>query len=227
MGLLGGIFSYAVELQLIKNNPVHGVKRFADKKNERFLTPAEISSLGKGLREAEAQGVNAKALNTIKLLVLTGARRGEIEGLHWKEVSFAERRLRLDDSKTGQKSIPLNSAAMEILKALHDAADDCEGYVFPASEGEGHFTATSHIWSKLRRDIGLPDVRLHDLRHSFASVGVTGGTPLMIVGAILGHRNHSTTQRYAHLADDPVAAASEVIGEQLQRVLLGGEEESQ
>lgn len=226
MGLLGGIFSYAIELRLIENNPVHGVKRFPDKKSERFLRPAELSALGEGLRAAEAQGVNSNALNVIKLLVLTGARRGEIERLRWKEVNFAECRLKLEDSKTGQKSIPLNSVALEVLKALQDRAGDQRSYVFPAAKGEGHFTGTSKIWSKLRAKIGLSDVRLHDLRHSFASVGVTGGTPVFIVGRILGHRNVSTTQRYAHLADDPIAAASEMIGEQLQRALQGQEDKS-
>jgi len=221
MGLLGGIFSYAIELQLIENNPVHGVKRFPDKKNERFLSTAELASVGKGLREAEVQGVNRKALNIITLLILTGARRGEIEALRWSEVNFTEKRLKLDDSKTGQKAIPLNSAAIAILTTLQETAEDKRGYVFPASKGEGHFTATSPIWAKLRIKMDLPDVRLHDLRHSFASVGVASGAPLMIVGKLLGHSNHSTTQRYAHLADDPVAAATEAIGEKIRSALDG------
>ena len=213
VGLLGGIFTYAIELGLVQVNPVHGVKRYPDKRNERFLTVGELGTLGQGLREAEAQGMNAKALNIIELLVFTGARRGEIEALRWSEVDTSGRRLRLEDSKTGQKSIPLNSAALEVLLKLQEAAEDRKGFVFPASDGDGHYVGTPRIWSILRERIGMHDVRLHDLRHSFASVGVVNGAPLMVVGALLGHADYSTTQRYAHLANDPVAAASEQIGQ--------------
>jgi integrase len=212
VGLLGGIFTYAIELGLVQANPVHGVKRYPDKKNERFLTAEELGTLGQGLRQAEAQGVNAKALNIIKLLVFTGARRGEIETLRWSEVDTTGRRLRLEDSKTGQKSMPVNSAALDVLLNLQAAADDRKGFVFPATDGDGHYVGTPRIWSILREQIGLHDVRLHDLRHSFASVGVVNGAPLMVVGALLGHADYSTTQRYAHIANDPIAAASERIG---------------
>lgn len=221
VGLLGGIFSYAIELGLTASNPVHGVKRHPDKKNERFLSAEELGCLGTGLREAETQGVNAKALNIIKLLVFTGARRGEIEGLQWSEVDFQGRRLKLADSKTGQKAMPLNSAAHEVLAALQEQAAEKSGFVFPASKGGGHYLGTPRIWSILRRRIGMEDVRLHDLRHSFASVGVVNGAPLMVVGALLGHANYSTTQRYAHLANDPLAAASEEIGAIMLKAMTG------
>ncbi|MDY8109405.1 site-specific integrase [Fulvimarina sp. 2208YS6-2-32] len=221
VGLLGGIFTYAIELGLIQANPVRGVKRYPDKRNERFLTGKELATLGHGLSAAEAQGLNGKALNIIKLLVFTGARRGEIEALRWSKVDTAGRRLRLEDSKTGQKSMPLNSAALDILLNLQERAEDRSGFVFPATDGDGHYVGTPRIWSILRERIGLHDVRLHDLRHSFASVGVVNGAPLMVVGALLGHADHSTTQRYAHLAYDPLAAASEQIGQAILEALSG------
>lgn len=218
LGLLGGIFSYAMELGLIAANPAHGVKRYASKKSERFLSNEEIAIVGRGLKKAEADGVNAQAIAIIRLLIYTGARRGEIEGLRWSEVDFDGKRLRLDDSKTGQKNLPLNSATLAILSARKEKAGDSP-HVFPAERGDGHYCGTPRIWSRLRASIGMNDVRLHDLRHSFASIGVMSGTPLMIVGALLGHANHNTTQRYAHLADDPVSAASEQIGSAIEKVL--------
>ena len=219
IGLLGGIFTFAIELGLIKDNPVHGVPRYADKKNERFLSADELGLVGNALREGAEGGINPKALAIIKLLTFTGARRGEIERLRWSEVDIVGNRLRLADSKTGQKSVPLNSAAAEVLEELHRTGSATGEFVFPAAEGMGHYQGTPRVWSALRKKAGLTDVRLHDLRHSFASVGVAGGTSLMIVGALLGHSNHSTTQRYAHLAANPVLAASEEIGEAMRKAL--------
>lgn len=103
-GLLSGIFAFALEVGHIENNPVHGVPRYPDKKRERFLSPSKIAAIGVALTEMEGEGVNVKALTIIRLLLLTGARRGEIENLKWTEVDFDMHILRLEDSKTGQKS---------------------------------------------------------------------------------------------------------------------------
>ncbi|MER9602761.1 tyrosine-type recombinase/integrase [Mesorhizobium sp. M0243] len=218
VGLLGGILTYAVELGLLANNPVKGVKRYPDKSNERFLSTAELGKLGAELRRAERHGVNPKAIAIIRLLVFTGARRGEIERLRWPEVDLVGSRLRLDDSKTGQKIIPLNHSALAILTALREATSG-KGFVFAAAKGDGHYVGAPRIWSSLRKRIALSGVRLHDLRHSFASIGVTSGTPLIIIGALLGHSDHATTLRYAHLAADPVSAAAEDIGALLEKAL--------
>ncbi|MDX8540079.1 site-specific integrase [Mesorhizobium abyssinicae] len=218
--MLGGILTYAVELGLLSSNPVRGVQRYPDKKNERFLTAAELGKLGTELTRAEANGINPKAIAIIRLLLFTGARRGEIEQLRWSEVDEQGSRLRLDDSKTGQKTMPLNDAASAILKPLRQASSST-GFVFAAAKGDGHYQGTPRIWSALRKRIGLADVRIHDLRHSFASVGVTSGTPLMVVGALLGHNDHTTTLRYAHLEADPVSAASSNIGTLLEKALNG------
>jgi integrase len=212
VGLLGGIFTYAIELGLTTENPARGVKRFPDKKNQRFLSADELARLGKALRDAEDQGVNSKALNIIKLLAFTGARRGEIERLRWSEVDLPGRRLVLADSKTGQKAMPLNSAAVDILSRLSAEGSDRSSYVFKATNGRGFYGGMPRAWKALKANADLEDVRLHDLRHSFASVGVENGTPLFVVGALLGHGDHATTQRYAHLSNDPIAAASEQIG---------------
>lgn len=213
LGLLGGIFSYAVESGFLDRNPTHGVKRFPDKKNERFLSPVEIKLAGDILSQAKSDGINDKAIDIIRLLIFTGARRGEIQSLQWKEVDLERKMLLLDDSKAGQKIIRLSNPALAILTQRQSTAGKAEGYVFPASEGDGAYTATSRIWSKLRAGTALEDVRLHDMRHSFASLAIAQGTSLAIIGKLLGHANVSTTQRYAHLADDPLAAATEQVGE--------------
>ena len=213
VGLLGGIFSYAFDCGLIEINPVHGVKRFGDRKGQRYLNQQELVALGQALAKGEERGLNSQALAILKLLVFTGARKGEIETLLWDAVDFHGGYLRLADSKTGQKAIPLNAGALEILSKI--ARLEGSPFVFPAHRSEGHYEGTPKVWRIVRTMAGLDDVRLHDLRHSFASIAVSGGASLPIIGALLGHTDSSTTQRYAHLHDDPLKAASEAVGSKI------------
>lgn len=217
VGLLGGIFSFAFDCGLIAENPVRGVKRFSDKKGERYLSQSELVALGKALSEAAKKGANPFAIAILKLLIFTGARKGEIETLSWKEVDFDTGYLRLADSKTGQKMIPLNAGALEILSRIKRI----EGveYVFPAHRGNGHYEGTPKVWRRIRVNAGLDDVRIHDLRHSFASIAVSGGASLPIIGALLGHTDSATTQRYAHLQDDPLKSATEAVGRKIAAAL--------
>lgn len=210
VGLLGGIFSYAFDCGLIETNPVRGVKRFPDKKGQRYLSQQELVALGQALSDGEERALNPYALAILKLLVFTGARKGEIEALRWDEIDFEVGYLRLADSKTGQKSIPLNAGALEILSKLVKLNNSA--FVFAAYRGGGHYEGTPKVWRVIRSTAGLDDVRIHDLRHSFASIAVSGGASLPIIGALLGHADASTTQRYAHLHDDPLKAASEAVG---------------
>ena len=219
VGLLGGIFAYAVDCGMIDASPVVGVKRFADKKGNRYLSQQELVALGEALRKGEAEGENSFALAIIKLLVFTGARKGEIQGLLWEEVDVNGGYLKLADSKTGQKSIPLNAGALQVLNRLEAVAGS--RYVFPAFKGNGHYEGTPKVWGRIRQLAGLEDVRLHDLRHSFASIAVAGGASLPIIGALLGHAHSATTQRYAHLSDDPIRTASEAVGGQIAAAILG------
>ncbi|WP_127145216.1 tyrosine-type recombinase/integrase [Pelagibacterium montanilacus] len=212
LGLLGGIFSYAVDAGLLETNPARGVKRYPDKRNERYLNAHELKTLGEMLDAPENKAVYPTAITIIRLLALTGARRGEIQNLKWSEVDLERSALRLDDSKTGQKIVRLNAPALDVLKNLIGGDAKPQGYVFPNSEGTGPYEGTSKVWSRLRKDTALGDVRLHDLRHTFASLAIAQGMPLAVIGKLLGHANASTTQRYAHLADDPVTAASDQLG---------------
>ncbi len=157
----------------------------------------------------------------IKLLIFTGARKNEIQGLRWDEVDFQSGYLNLADSKTGQKVIPLNAGALEILSNL--TRQEGSEYVFPSFGRGTHYVGTPKIWVRVRNAAGLDDVRLHDLRHSFASIAVSGGASLPIIGALLGHSDSSTTQRYAHLQDDPLKAASDAVGSKISAALSGNE----
>lgn len=220
VGLLGGIFSFAFDGGLIKENPVRGVKRFPDRKGHRYLSHAELVALGQALDRAAMEGGNSFAIAILKLLIFTGARRGEIESLKWNEIDFEAGYLRLSESKTGQKAIPLNAGALAILNGLerHEGSD----FVFPAQRGTGHYVGTPKVWRSIRDFAGLEDVRIHDLRHSFASIAVSGGASLPIIGALLGHSDSATTQRYAHLHDDPLKAAAESVGGRIAASLNGG-----
>ena len=215
VGLLGGIFSFAVEEALLMENPVRGVKRFRDRTNERFLDVDELARLGAALSEAESQGQNPYAVAIIRLLILTGARKSEIEKLKWDEVDRQFQYLRLADSKTGQKLIVLNQAALSILESLGNR--NSSGFVFPSLGSGGWYQGTSKVWRKIREAASLSDVRIHDLRHSFASIAVSGGVSLQIVGALLGHSDVKTTSRYAHLSSDPLKKAAHWIGVEISK----------
>ena len=214
MGLLGGIFSFAVESGWITENPVRGVKRFRDRRNERFLDGSELQKLGAALIAAEAAGENPYAIAIIRLLVLTGARKGEIESLRWPEVDWQYSYLRLADSKTGQKLVMLNGAAIDVLQAV--PRQNASDFVFPASRSDGYYEGTPKVWRRIRENAGLENVRIHDLRHSFASMAVSGGVSLPVIGALLGHKDSATTARYSHLQNDPVRSASDRLGKSLQ-----------
>lgn len=204
---------------LVEVNPVRCVKRFPDRKGVRYLSKLELMALGEALRDGLEQGLNPLAIAILKLLVLTGARKGEIESLKWHEVDFDNRYLRLTDSKTGQKAIPLNAGSLNVLAGLSKQSGS--QFAFPAHRGKGYYEGTPKVWRIIRSMAELDDVRLRDLRHSFASMAVSQGASLPMIGALLGHRDTATTQRYAHLHDDPLKEAAESIGNSISASLAG------
>lgn len=220
VGLLGSIFTFAVESGMRSDNPVRGVKRFPDQRNERFLSPAELARLGDALAAAERDGRNKVAIDAIRLLVLTGCRKSEVLTLQWSHVNFEAGYLELPDSKTGQKRVPLGAPALELLASL----PRLEGnpHVFPGEVEGQHLVGLPRIWNAIRLKAELPGVRLHDLRHSFASVGAGAGMGLVVVGKLLGHRDPKTTARYAHIAEDPAKAAADRIAGALSASMASG-----
>ncbi len=196
-----------------ERNPCVGVERFAEQKRRRYLSSAELARLGAALVQAEAGLTSPYVVAAIRLLVFTGARLTEILTLRWDHVDLERGLLNLADSKTGAKTVYLNSAARELLTTL----PRLEGnpFVVPGERKGRHLVNLEKPWRKVRTIAELPDVRLHDLRHSFASIGAGAGLGLPIIGTLLGHAQAATTARYAHLAADPLQQAADKIGQTL------------
>lgn len=188
------------------NNPTAGLKTAPDVCRERFLNHDEARRLLSTLDTDE----NRVAASAIKLLLFTGARRNEVTHSKWDFVNWEKRTLLVPRAKSGRpRSIQLNSAALELLRSLPRTENN--PYIFP-SPATGRPSPSLHFpWWRIREKAGLLDVRLHDLRHSFASFLVNQGVSLYVVQGLLGHTQARTTQRYAHLANDTLADAAEVI----------------
>ena len=201
-------------------NPCRHIARYREEKRERYLSEKELARLGEVLVEAEQLWrYRSQAIAAIRLLILTGCRSSEILTLRWEEVDFERKCLHLPDSKTGAKTVRLNSAALQILAEM----ERVEGnpYVVPGDKEASHLSTLQSLWDRIRKEAGLDKVRIHDLRHTFASVGVSRGLSLPVVAKLLGHAKTATTERYAHLADDPIREANEMLGATLNANLRG------
>lgn len=216
---LSAAFGFGIARKVREDNPAWRVRRFPEQKLERFLSPAELGRLGEAISAAEALGVESPyALAAIRLLILTGCRKNEILTAKHMYVDTWHRCLRLPDSKTGAKVVHLGAAALKLIEEIEPIQGN--PFMFPGREGKGYLVNLQKPWERIRAAAGLQDVRLHDLRHSFASLGVANGASLFVVGALLGHRSAKTTQRYAHLADSPVKGAADQIAHEMA-LLMG------
>ena len=156
----------------------------------------------------------------MRLLVFTGARLSEVLNLRWQDVDVERAKLWLPDSKTGRKALYLSAPALQVLADLPRL--DGNPHVICGDKPGARLVNIQKPWRRIRARAGLEDVRLHDLRHSFASVAAAGGLSLPMIGKLLGHTQAATTQRYAHLAADPVRAANEAIGQRIAAMMKGG-----
>jgi integrase len=210
-------------------NPCRGIEHFPEEGRERYLTTLELAQIGEAIREAETIGLpytvdatkpkakhapkegNPHAAAALRLLIFTGARLREILHLKWEHVDFERGLLLLPTSKTGKKTIVLNAPALAVLNALPRIG----GYVIAGTSVDSPRSDLKKPWKAVSTRAGLTGVRIHDLRHTHASVGAGAGLGLPIIGKLLGHTQSATTQRYAHLDNDPLKRASEHIGSRL------------
>jgi integrase len=244
VAVLHSMFSFAQKrgyVAEVSSNPASRIEKYRETSRERYLTVEELLRLGEALREAETTGIgwiakpaavrskhssrpenqrtifSCYAIAALRLLLLTGCRLREILNLRWEYIDFERGMIFLPDSKTGRKPIILNGAAVLILKQLPRFGD----FVLPGDAGDRPRHDLKRVWTAVSRQANLSGVRIHDLRHTFASYGAGSGLSLPIIGKLLGHSQPATTQRYAHLDVDPLRRASDQIGATISDALEG------
>ena len=224
LALVGVIFSYAVRLGLRTDNPTHGVEKHAYEQRERRASDTEYAALGAALHATSNQ-IWPVAIAGVRLLALTGWRRGEMLALKWAEVDLAARTARLSDTKTGASTRPLSLAACRIIKALPRTGP----LVFPSpKDSEKPMGGFHKIWLRIAEAAGLPsDVTPHVLRHSFASVAADLGLSELTIAALIGHKGRSITSRYIHSADAVLLAAADLVADQIVELMNGRLTESE
>jgi integrase len=219
MDLLASMLTYAVELGWRSDNPAKGVKKFKLKKHDRYLNAEELERLGDALEAEQKRGASEFAIAAIRFLLLSGSRRSEALTLQWGWIDFDHSLAKLPDSKTGQKVLVLGAGVIALLKELRRV--DGSPLIFPSAVGGVTPISIQKVWDKVRKAAGLDNLRLHDLRHNFASAAVSSGQSLYVVGKLLGHSQAQTTQRYAHLAPDPMRQAADDISIALNKSVGG------
>ena len=223
--VLGNLIGLAEErgLRRAGGNPCRFVARYRERRRERFLSDEEFRRLGGVLEEAgdgAVRGVSPGAAAALRLLALTGCRRSEILSLRWQDVDAEAGELRLPDSKTGARLVPLSPAAMNVLSSL--PREPGHPWVIPGRKPGAPLRNLHAPWKIVRARAGLDDVRIHDLRHSFASRALALGESLPMIGKLLGHRRVRTTARYAHLARDSVKASAARVADSIGADVLAG-----
>lgn len=221
IAVLSKMLSLGVRWEMRPDNPAHGIERAPEEKRERYLVPAEIARLG----EVLAGHPEKSSANAVTLMLLTGARKGEALAAKWADIDM-EAGVWSKPAATTKTArlhrIPLSAPALELLTGMKAEADKETGrrarislppipYLFPSTDGKP-LGDLKHFWAAVIRKADLPGVRVHDLRHTYASILAASGLSLPVIGALLGHTQASTTQRYAHLLDDPLRAATERAG---------------
>ncbi len=212
--ILRQIMNFAVACGYRETNPTGGIARNRRPRLTRFLSREEIARLHRVLDAQTRKGSRQQA-DIVRLLLLTGCRKGEITGLRWSEVH--DDMLALADSKTGPRTVPLNSQARTVLDRQPHGGSP---FVFPSPLDPSRPRSPElPFWYRVRREAGIEDVRLHDLRHTMASHAVMNGVPVPVVSRLLGHSNVQMTLRYAHLADRDIAAAAERVGQTMSALM--------
>jgi integrase len=242
LAVVGSMYTFAGRAGIVPEavNPARRIDKFKESRRERFLTGEELERLGSAIRQAETTGIpwavdesrptakhvpKAKrstkiapsAAAALRLLLFTGCRLREILHLRWEHVDFERGCLFLADSKSGRKTVILNAPAISVLSGLERISP----YVVPGDDPERPRHDLKRPWDAVTKWAGLIGVRLHDLRHTYASFGAGGGLGLPVIGRLLGHTQAATTARYAHLDNDPLRRASEAIAGRIAAALDG------
>ncbi len=216
LDVLSQALNFAVECGDLTKNPARAIRRNPQPRKTRFLTREEIGHLHRALEVHHGRGSGAQQADIIRLLLLTGCRKGELIALRWSDIH--DDRLMLSDSKTGPRAVFLSVEAQAVLARQPRVGP----YVFPSPTNPLACRSMElSLWRKVRRTAGIADVRLHDLRHSFASHAVMAGVPLPVVSRLLGHTHLRMTLRYAHVSDRETEAAAERIGSAISATLNG------
>ena len=221
LAVLSAMFRLAEAWDLVApgSNPCRGVRRYKETPRERFLSRDEYRRLGRVLSEAEKDGSeNPVAVAAIRLLLLTGCRRNEILTLQWDDVDRVAGELRLKDAKAGARRVPLTPAIEAVLSGIPRAGDN--PWVIAGRRPGQRIGAIHRAWMRLRVRAGLEDVRLHDLRHGYASRALALGAGLPMIGRLLGHATVSATARYAHLSRDSEKASAARVGGSIGKAIL-------
>ena len=239
LALIGAAYSYGLRSGHLPErmaNPASGIEKFREEARERYLSEPELLRLGEAIREAETVGIpwvrqskskharknvnritniGPHAAAALRLLIFTGGRLREILDLQWDHVDLQRGLLFLPDSKTGKKTIVLGAAALAVLENLPRVGK----FVIAGTDNDKPRADLQRPWALVSKRANLAGLRLHDLRHSFASVGAGSGFGLPVIGKLLGHSNSKTTERYAHLAADPLRRACDAISGSIARAM--------
>ncbi|MBB4287515.1 site-specific integrase [Roseospira goensis] len=220
LAVFGAMMEWAHGKGIVPGNPVAEVKPPKAKKKDRFLSESEVSRLNRAMLSLvdDLDMLRPASADCFRLLMLTGCRKEEVASLRWEYIDLERGLLNLPDSKTGAKVVVLALPAVDMLAALRERRTEAP-WVFPARRGDGPIGGLQKDWEMVREWAGVEGVRIHDLRHSFASFAAADGASLLLIGKTLGHRRAETTQRYAHLADDPVRQVANAAAGRIARAL--------
>ena len=216
VGVLSKMYRLAEVWELVPSgrNPCRSLRHYKEQSRERFLTAEEFERLGEALRVADAKGTLwPPAIAAIRLLMLTGCRKGEILTLRWDDVDRTARELRLRDSKSGPRMVPLTPAVEKVLDGI--PRGEGNPWVIQSRKAGAHLPDLAYYWGRIAERAEVEGVRIHDIRHSYASHALAMGESLSMIGRLLGHAKVGTTGRYAHLIRDAEKEAAELVGDSI------------
>jgi integrase len=231
MTLLSRVFALSIKWEMRIDNPVTGLERNPEEARQRYLSSGEFTRLAAALAAFPDQAVS----NAIRLLLLCGCRKGELFAATWDQFDLNEGIWQKPASATKQRrrhTVPLSAPALQILAGIKEAQQEAAAgapsrFLFPWTTRSGHLTETWRQWAEICKVAQVSQLRIHDLRHSFASELVSAGFSLPLIGALLGHSQISTTQRYSHLYPDAQRVAVERVGARIGGNDRGGGPEAE